>query len=95
MKQLINREKFSSVLRRKGIDVSQRKILTTKFGNSKQKGDFSVPPNCNGWGRIHHFDRWSGGGEWPENSLPIDPAHNALGLPKVDKVQVQVFQNAI
>src|SRR6266849_5465208 len=31
---------------------------------------------------------------WPENPLPIDPASKALGLPRADRLQAQVFQNA-
>lgn len=94
IKRPIDTEKFSSALRRKGIDVAARKILMTHFDKSKQLEDLTLPPNCDGWGRVHHFQR-SAGSDWPANPLPIDPASHALGLPDSDAIQVQVFQNAI
>lgn len=94
VKRPIDTEKFSSVLRRKGIDLATRKILISKFDGSQQSNDLTLPPNCDGWGRIHQFSR-SSGDKWPSNPLPIDPAIHALGLPDSDTIQVQVFQNAI
>lgn len=91
---LIDTEKFSSTLRSKGIDLVARKILMTKFANSNQAEDLTLPPNCNGFGRIHHFKRSMGLG-YPLNPLPIDPALASLNLPTSDLIQVQVFQNAI
>ena len=73
---------------------ASKRILVTRFEGSDQAKDLTLPPNCQGWGRIHHFHR-SQEVDWPSNPLPIDPALNALSLPKVDSVQVQVFQNAI
>ena len=90
----IDTEKFSDKLREKGIILQEKKILVTKFQNSEQGHDLTLPPNCSGFGRIHHFKRATGKG-FPKNSLPIDPACNALGLPDHDIMQVQVFQNAI
>lgn len=92
--RFINTEKFSSALRRKGVDIGARRILLTRFDASKQSQDFTLPCNCEGFGRIHHFRR-SQGDDWPPNPLPIDPALHVLGLPKTDMLQVQVFQNAI
>ncbi|HTH55704.1 MAG TPA: hypothetical protein VL728_06630 [Cyclobacteriaceae bacterium] len=91
---LIDTEKFSSVLRNKGIDLLSKRILMTKFSDSEQAKDLTLPPNCNGFGRIHHFKR-SMGVDYPLNPLPIDPALKALNLPREDTIQVQVFQNAI
>jgi uncharacterized Fe-S cluster-containing radical SAM superfamily protein len=90
----IDTEKFSSKLREKGIDINERKILITTFKNSEQGHDLTLPPNCSGFGRIHHFKRDTNY-PFPSNPLPIDPACNALGLPETDEMQVQVFQNAI
>lgn len=89
----INTEKFSSALRRRGIDLDSRRVLMTRFASSDQVKDLTIPPNCGGWGRIHHFCRYRG--DWPPNPLPMDPATNALGLAQEDVVQVQVFQNAV
>jgi uncharacterized Fe-S cluster-containing radical SAM superfamily protein len=90
----IDTERLSASLRRKGIELESRRILITRFEGSKQAEDLTLPPNCDGWGRIHHFRRSQGVG-WPSNPLPIDPARHALGLPEADTIQVQVFQNAI
>jgi uncharacterized Fe-S cluster-containing radical SAM superfamily protein len=91
----IDTDKFSHVLRERAMDSENRRILMTHFENSEQGKDLTLPPNCDGFGRIHHFRRDSGGKGWPPNPLPIDPATNALGLSKVDSMQAQVFQIAI
>jgi uncharacterized Fe-S cluster-containing radical SAM superfamily protein len=94
MTRTIDTEKFSTALRGKGIDIESRRILITRFEGSAQANDFTLPPNCGGWGRIHQFKRLQER-HWPLNPLPIDPALHALHLPKRDTVEVQVFQNAI
>jgi len=66
----------------------------TRFEGSQQSEDITLPLNCDGWGRLHHFRRFQGEG-WPSNPLPIDPALKNLGLPDEDDILVQVFQNAI
>ena len=91
----IDTDKFSESLRRKGIDRENNRILITNFDGSQQSRDFTLSPNCGGFGRIHHFRRSSGRENWPANPLPIDPAVKALQLPRRDEMQAQVFQNAI
>jgi uncharacterized Fe-S cluster-containing radical SAM superfamily protein len=91
---VIDTEKFSASLRSRGIRIEEKQILFTQFSGSQQARDLAVPPNCGGFGRIHHFGRHQGAG-WPENPLPIDPACHALGLPRTDSMDAQVFQNAI
>lgn len=90
----INTAKFSAALRQKGIRPAGREVLITRFVGSEQEHDLSLPPNCQGWGRIHHFRRSQGLG-WPENPLPIEPAANALGVEAPGMLTAQVFQNAI
>lgn len=90
----IDTEKFSRNLRKKGIDLTSRKILLTNFLGSEQEKDLTLRPNCEGFGRIHHFYRKKNN-NWPSNPLPIDPALYALGKPPSDMIKVQVFQNAI
>lgn len=90
----INTERFSEHLRRRGIDLEQQSVLVSNFENTDQAKDFTVPPNCGGFGRIHHFQR-AQVAPWPENPLPIDPAIRALRLDRVNELRVQVFQNAI
>ncbi len=91
---MIRIEKVSSELRRLGIDLENRKIRITCFNNSEQSVDFTLPSNCGGFGRIHHFKRFQGEG-WPLDPLPIDPARHALGLPNADEISAEIFQNAI
>src|ERR1700686_646437 len=93
-KQLINTETFSDDLRRRGIDIPTQRVLITKFAGSTQAEDLTLPPNCGGFGRIHHFHRDQGPG-WPANPLPIDVVANFFHSAPCDSIQVQVFQNAI
>ena len=92
--KIIDTSKFSDHLRSRGIRAETQEVLVTQFHGSEEERDFSLPANCGGFGRIHHFKR-SQGVDWPANPLPIDPACNALKLPLKDSLQVQVFQNAI
>lgn len=94
MSKFIDTDKFSAELRRRGVDVENRRILVTYFPDSDQSKDFSEPANCNGVGRIRHFRRFAAGEQW-RNPLPIDPARAALRMPEVDSARAQVFQNAI
>lgn len=75
------------------IRDDNKQVLIAKLSDSLQEQDLAKPPNCNGLGRIHHFRRKSTT-PWPENPLPLDPACKALKLPKVDLIEVQVFQCA-
>jgi uncharacterized Fe-S cluster-containing radical SAM superfamily protein len=92
--KIIDTSKFSEHLRNRGIRRETEEILVTQFHGSEEEQDFSLPANCGGFGRIHHFKR-SQGVDWPVNPLPIDPACKALKVPLTDSLQVQVFQNAI
>ena len=89
----IDTAKVSADYRRLAVDVEKRRLLITKFQGTAQEKDLTEPSNCLGYGRIHHFRR--GGGSWPENPLPIDPACKALGMPRTDDLRAQVFQNAV
>lgn len=91
---MIDTEIISRKLREKGIDKLTKKILITNFNNSVQREDLTIPPNCEGFGRIHHFKRFISN-NWPNNPLPMDPATFALNKAKVDNLEVQLFQNAI
>jgi len=91
---IIDTEKFSASLRSRGVRYEQRQVLVTSFSGSEQEKDLSLPANCCGFGRIHHFYRTQAPG-WPDNPLPIDPALHVLGLPHADSIKAKVFQNAI
>lgn len=91
--KLIQTDKFSDSLRRKGIDLENKRILITRFSGSKQEMDFTVPANCNGLGRIRHFRR-NAESVW-RNPLPMDPAQKSLKKISSDDIRAQVFQNAV
>jgi|SRR5882724_64329 len=90
----IDTKRFSESLRRKGIDLENKRVLITNYAQSDQAKDFTVPANCDGFGRIHHFRR-NQPSPWPDNPLPMEPAARSLELPETDVVRAQVFQNAI
>jgi uncharacterized Fe-S cluster-containing radical SAM superfamily protein len=90
----IDTPRFSEQLRRRGIDIEQGKILVSNFENSEEAKDFTLPSNCGGFGRIHHFRRFQPR-PFLDNPLPIDAASKYLGLGRVDELRAQVFQNAI
>jgi uncharacterized Fe-S cluster-containing radical SAM superfamily protein len=90
----IDTAKFSAELRTRGVRPDTRSVLVTRFAGSEQERDLTLPANCGGFGRVHHFRRDQGAG-WPENPLPIEPACVALGLDVPSLMRAQVFQNAI
>jgi len=94
MATLIDTAKFSDHLRRKGIDLENKKILITNYTGSMQEQDLAEPANCDGFGRIRHF-KFKRGENWPVNPLPIFPVAKGLGLPFTDSIRAQVFQNAV
>ncbi len=91
---MYNIDKTYAKLRSLGVILKERKIRIASYNNSKQSNDLSLPSNCNGYGRIHHFKREQREG-WPLDPLPIDPALHALNLPSSDEISVQVFQIAV
>lgn len=91
---IIDTDRFSSQLRAKGVDVQGERVLITQFADSSQQQDLTLPANCAGFGRIHHFRRTSGN-QFPDNPLPAAPAEHYFGRYLGDTVKVQVFQNAI
>jgi uncharacterized Fe-S cluster-containing radical SAM superfamily protein len=90
---LIDTAAMSDRLRAASVDRDGRRLLVTKFAESRQADDLSEPVNCDGLGRVRHFRRATSAG-WPENPLPIDPASHALGIEPSDMMRAQVFQNA-
>ncbi|HEY3295641.1 MAG TPA: hypothetical protein VGL38_09385 [bacterium] len=90
----VDTEKLSAIMRRKGLDLANRKVLHASFEKTLQANDLKEPPNCGGFGRIRHFQR-DYGESWPENPLPIDPALHWLGAPPANILRVQLFQSAV
>jgi uncharacterized Fe-S cluster-containing radical SAM superfamily protein len=93
MTQMIDTASFATTMREKIIRPAFRESLVARLAGSDQEQDLTLPANCGGLGRIRHFIRSTAPG-WPENPLPIDPASKALGLPRSERLQAQVFQNA-
>jgi uncharacterized Fe-S cluster-containing radical SAM superfamily protein len=94
MANYIKTSELSEKYRLSGVDTANQKTLITNLSDSEQSKDLTLPFNCNGFGRIRHFNRATTNGFIP-NSLPLDPAQNALNLPFEDLVKVQLFQNAV
>lgn len=79
---------------RKSIfDENRNAFLLSRVENSDQEKDLTLPPNCDGYGRIRHFKRFISD-EWGQDPLPIDPACKILGLKSRDMIITQVFQVA-
>lgn len=91
-------EEYAKYLRDNLVDIGTRSIKLTRFTVSEQRKDLSEPPNCQGLGRLRHFNRTADlsqqGKYWPPNPLPIDPARCALGLEPSDSLVAQVFQSS-
>ncbi|MCG6190201.1 hypothetical protein [Maribellus maritimus] len=88
---MISLEERSLVLRNRLINIQEKKVLISSFKNTMQEKDLSVPANCNGYGRIHHF-KLGNNSDWIYDPLPIVPACNKLKLEAKDKIRAQVFQ---
>ena len=90
----IDTERFAEQLRARAIDVAGGRVLISRLAGSGQEIDLTLPANCNGYGRIRHFQLATADG-WPTNPLPIAPACRALGItPVPDLMTALVFQNA-
>jgi sulfatase maturation enzyme AslB (radical SAM superfamily) len=73
------------------VNVNTKQVLISNIANSVQAKDLSIPPNCNGFGRIHTFKRNIE--NWGDDPLPICPAIKALGLQdNLSTIKTQVFQ---
>jgi uncharacterized Fe-S cluster-containing radical SAM superfamily protein len=95
MSAYIDTEERSAHYRVKGLDRESKRVLITEFASSKQSQDITLPYNCQGIGRIHHFRRSATVSDFAPNPLPLDPASRALALPPQAMMQAQVFQNAV
>lgn len=91
-----NIEKALDGMRRKLVkhETDKKYFSISRIGDSKQSDDLSVPANCNGFGRIHHFRKLASP-DWLEDYLPAYPAYKALGLPFQDDINAQVFQISV
>lgn len=89
----LDSQKLAERLRKKSVDRQARAIRMTKFPGSNQATDLSLPPNCGGFGRIHHF-RLKPDPNWITDPLPTLPACKYLGSSVTNVLLTQVFQLA-
>ena len=89
----IDTDAVSGALRKKALDLKQKRLLFANYNGSGQEKDFTRPANCQGCGRIRHFRRKHTPG-WPDDPLPMDPCARRLGLSKSDSIEAQLFQVA-
>ena len=78
--------------RRREVNCGEKSFLLARLTGSKQSLDLTLPPNCNGFGRIHHFRAMESTEEWVGNPLPMAPASDYLGIPANELTEAQVFQ---
>ena len=84
---------FAGALREKTVDTVGERLLLARIAGSTQEQDLRKPPNCDGYGRIHHFRRHLDP-RWTEIAIPMDPACKALGIPRQELMNAEVFQYA-
>lgn len=82
------------LLRRRALDKERQCVLMSNFIGSVQEADLSLPPNCHGFGRVHHFRR-NRDSRWIPNPLPIDPASEFFQAGTPDSLPVQTFQLSV
>ncbi len=93
MASYILSDRLAQNLRSRAVDVEQARIRVAILEGSAQEADITLPPNCNGLGRIHHF-RARHFDDWPSDPLPMAPARRMLGLAGLEDMTAQVFQLA-
>lgn len=82
---------LSEALRKKVINLEKQEVLISKISSSKQENDLTLPPNCNGFGRIRHF-RIYRNSNWTLDTLPNIPYATCMNLPIEEVLQTQLFQ---
>jgi uncharacterized Fe-S cluster-containing radical SAM superfamily protein len=85
-------DKYALELRGRSILGTDR-FLVTKFPGSLQEKDITDGPNCEGYGRVHHFP-YDRGPNWVVDPLPQQVAAWRLGEIAPEIGRAQVFQNA-
>ncbi|KKL05438.1 hypothetical protein LCGC14_2606020, partial [marine sediment metagenome] len=77
--------------REKAINLEEKKILISNYIGTFQEKDLSELPNCNGYGRIHHFNMKTSP-NWPKNPLPNFPACRSLNIETSTILRAEIFQ---
>ncbi|MDD3190961.1 MAG: radical SAM protein [Candidatus Pacebacteria bacterium] len=81
-------------LRKKSVDLNKKACLITNLRGTEQEKDLTLPTNCQGFGRIHHFRLTPKDSRWMPDPLPMLPANKYLNIPQSEVVHTQVFQLA-
>ncbi len=88
-------DNFAAMLRERGVDTTERRILVSVLAGSEQEPDLFEPVVCGGLGRIRRFRRETSMG-WPDNPLPLAPAARWLGRAGgLGTARALVYQNAV
>ncbi|MBU4338648.1 hypothetical protein KKB43_05330 [Patescibacteria group bacterium] len=93
MKRNIDAQNLAEILRKKSVDLKNKVCLMANLKGTKQEKDLSLPVNCRGFGRIHHF-QLTPDPSWISDPLPMLPTSKYLGIPQEEIIQAQVFQLA-
>ncbi len=88
-----NTQDLAKILRKKSVNLENKSCLMANLKGTKQEKDLSLPVNCRGFGRIHHF-RTVPESRWISDPLPTLPASKYLGIPTTEILLAQVFQLA-
>lgn len=83
-------EELSEMLRKKIINIEEKKILISRISSSKQEQDLTLPPNCEGYGRIRHFKMARK--NWIPDPLPNVPYATKMNIAIEETLQTQLFQ---
>lgn len=93
MKRKIDSQNLAEILRKKSVNLKRKSCLMSNLKGTKQEEYLSLPVNCRGFGRIHHF-RLTSDPDWIIDPLPMLPASKYLGIPQTEVIHAQVFQLA-
>lgn len=91
MSAYIHSDQLASSLRARSVQVDTKRVRIARLAGSQQEQDLSLPPNCEGLGRIHHF-RLDQFPDWPADPLPMAPARKRLHLQGNTDMTAEVFQ---
>lgn len=90
---LLNSERMAEFLRVRSVNLGEKTVRMAKISGSIQETDLSLPTNCSGFGRVHHF-KTAQDSKWIKDPLPVAPACKYFGTPVSDTLLAQVFQLA-
>ena len=89
---VLNPDRLSSILRGRVVRVPQGQVLLSRFHGNEQEKDITSGINCNGYGRLHRYNKPSS--RWSPEPIPEQPAAWRLGLTPSQAQVAQLFQIA-